>query len=324
MKKYFIGIDLGGTNTRVALINKRFAILDRASFPTRTSKTPQRFVSAVCNSVNNLLKKRGLTRRDVIGIGMGIPGQMDIKKGIIYSLTNIKGFNGVNIKRLFAKRIKIPLYIDNDVNVMTLAELHKGAGKGKKNLVCITLGTGVGGGIIINGRLHRGHLSSAGEIGHIPINVDGPRCNCGGIACIESYVGNSYIIKEVKRRIGRGEKTIIKRLAGGNVSRITPELLYKAAKRRDKFAVVFWKEIGFRIGVMLSGVINLLSPDKVIIGGGVAQAGRFILNPIKETVKKRAMNIQRRHVKIVRASLGRDAGLVGAAVLVSLERDGNI
>ncbi len=321
MKRYYIGIDLGGTNTRIALLGKGFDILEKVSFPTLFYRSPQNLIFAITESVYTILKKRKVRLSQVHGAGIGIAGQVDVKKGAIYNLTNIPGWKGINLKRLLQKNLRIPVYIDNDANVMALAEFYKGAGRGSRNLVCITLGTGVGGGIIIDGKLFRGSTSSAGEIGHIPINEKGPRCNCGGVACIEAYVGNRYLIKELARRIRRGEKTILKKMVDKKLSNLTPELIDKAAKRGDRFAINFWEEVGRRVGTMLAGVINLLNPDKVVIGGGIAKAGRFLSGPIRRTVNQRAMELHRRHVKIVRARLGRNAGLVGAAVLVNLEKN---
>lgn len=321
MKRYYIGIDIGGTNTRVALLGKKFNIIKKVSFPTFSYKGPQKLIQAITDSILDILKKHRLSINQIFGIGIGIAGLVDAGKGTIHNLINIPGWKGINIKRLFKKRLKIPTYIDNDTNVMTLAELYRGAGKKDKNLICITLGTGVGGGIVIEGKLYRGSTSSAGEIGHTPINEKGPRCNCGGIACIESYVGNRYLINELKRRLRSGEKTLLKKLMGKTLSNLTPQLVDRAARLGDRFAIDFWKEVGTRIGIMLSGVVNLLNPDKVVIGGGIANAGRFLFSFIRKTVKARAMDIQGNHVKIVKAKLGKDAGLIGAAILVSLEKN---
>ncbi|MDB4349468.1 ROK family protein [Omnitrophica bacterium] len=321
MKQYYIGIDLGGTNTKIALLGKRFTVLKKTSLPTPLYKRPLDLIFAIKNSINNILRAYKVPLREVYGIGIGVAGLVDAENGVIRNLVNIPGWKGVNIKRLFNKAMKVPTYVDNDANVMTLAELHKGAGRGKKNLVCVTLGTGVGGGIIIDGKLYRGSMSTAGEIGHIPINEKGPRCNCGGTACVEAYVGNRYMIRELIRIIKSGKKTVLRRMTSKGLSHLTPEVLYKAARYGDRFAIDFWKTVGTRIGIALTGVINLLNPDRIIIGGGVAGAGRFLFMPIRDTVKNRAMEAQRKHIKVVKAKLGLDAGLIGAAILVHTEKN---
>lgn len=319
MKKYYIAIDIGGTNTKIAFLNNNLEIIEKTSFLTSLCKKPSDLFTATASIIRRMLSKRSLSAKEIFGIGVGVAGQVDAKRGTIYNLTNIPGWRGVNIKKKLREKTGMPVFVDNDANVMALGELHKGAGRGCKNLVCITLGTGVGGGIIINGSLYRGHNYVAGEIGHIPINETGPKCNCGGAACIEAYVGNRYIVKELKKRIRKNKKALISQMVKKGILNLTPEALFKAARLGDDLSINFWKELGSHIGVMLTGVINLLNPDKIVIGGGVAEAGRFLFRPIRDTVKRRAMSMQRRHVKIVKAELKQDAGLIGAATLVTLE-----
>lgn len=301
MKKYYIGVDIGGTNSRVALVSDRFNIIERSSLATKSYGSPKALIQAVCSTILSALRKKDITSGNIIGIGIGIAGQVDFPRGIVRNLTNVPGWKNVALKGLIERRLFIPAYVDNDVNVMALAEFYKGAGRGCRNIVCVALGTGVGGGIIIDGKLYRGSTSTAGEIGHIPINEVGPRCNCGGRACIESYIGARYLTRDL----------------GG----LTPEEAYRAARRGDRRARRFWEKTAVRLGIMLSGVINLLNPDRVVIGGGVAQAGGFLFKPLKATIKRRAMPLQATRVKIVKAALGTDAGIIGAAILASLERD---
>jgi len=321
MKKFYIGIDIGGTNTKVAILGRRFDILEKILFPTALFKKPQRLLRAITDSIFSLLKKRNITLREIYGIGIGIAGLVDAEKGIIRNLINIPHWRGLNIKHYFERNFKIPTFVDNDANVMALAEFYRGSGKGSRNLICITLGTGVGGGIIIDGRLYRGSTSSAGEIGHIPINERGPRCNCGGTACIESYIGNRYLTKALIYKIKKQKATLLKKMVDKKYSNLTPELVFKAARRGDKFAIDLWHTVGARLGTMLTGVINLLDPDKIVIGGGMSEARRLFFPALKEKIRLNAMETQGRHVQIVRAKLGTDAGLVGAAVLTSIERD---
>ena len=297
---YYVGIDIGGTFTKIALICKTGKILTKITFRT-TSYPKKQLIKKIIASVKEILSKKKLNTRQVKGIGIGLPGLIDSKRGVVRYLVNIPGWRKVPLKRIFEKALKIRTFIDNDVNVMTLGELYYGAGKGAKNIICITLGTGVGGGIVINGRLYRGPDLVAGEIGHIPINEHGPKCNCGGNACIESYVGNRYLMKKLSRE-GRGK--------------ISFQLLDKQARKGKRRAVGFWRYVGEKLGIMLVGVVNFLNPEKIIIGGGIANAGRYLFNPLKKTIAKRAMRVQRKRVKIVKAKLGGNAGVIGAAVLV--------
>jgi len=196
------------------------------------------------------------------------------------------------------------VFMDNDVNLMTLAEARIGAAKGAKNAFCLTLGTGVGGGIIYEGRLHRGISFSAGEIGHIPLGIKGPKCNCGGSACLESYVGNRFILKLAKKKLGRRARNL------------TLEKLSKLAKRGNTIALDIFYDYAQKLGLALTAVINLLNPEVIAIGGGVSKAGGFLFAKIREVVKDRAMPIPAKVAKIKKAKLGNNAGILGAAILV--------
>ncbi|MEE8360136.1 MAG: ROK family protein [Candidatus Omnitrophota bacterium] len=320
MKKYYIGIDLGGTNIKIALLGKKFNILKKTLFPTALHKKPSQVILAIKNAIDDMLSIQRASLKEVFGIGIGVAGLVNAKEGLIHSLVNIPGWRGMNIKKMLQKITRVPVYADNDANVMAIAEFRKGAGKGCRNLICVTLGTGVGGGIILNGNIYRGSTFSAGEIGHIPLNEKGPRCNCGGFACIESYIGNKYMMKELARKIKSGGQTVLKEMTKGDLSGLTPELLYRAAKRGDRLAREFWRELGAKLGIALTGIINVFDPDSVIIGGGVADAGEFLFATVRSTVKARAMEVQKKHVKILKAKLGQDSGLVGAGILVEIEK----
>lgn len=315
MKRFAIGIDLGGTYTKLALVDKRGRLFHKATISTVAYNTREALLDSITDKIDKILKSVRLTANDLLGIGIGVPGLVDFERGLIYYLTNVPGWKNVLLKKFLEKRLKAKVLIDNDVNLMALGEYRFGAGKGTKNLVCLTLGTGVGGGIILGGELYRGSSSVAGEIGHMPLKQDGLSCNCGSFGCLERYVGNRFIVDEIKNKIRAGKYTLIRKLVKGNLSLITPEVISCAAKRNDKLAVDFWQEIGKRIGITLSGVINLLNPERVIIGGGLANAGQILFKSIRDTVDKRALPINKRTVKILKAKLGADAGIVGAAAL---------
>lgn len=315
MKRFAIGIDLGGTYTKLALVDKKGKLFYRAILSTANYEGKEALIDAIAYEVDIILKKARLTAKDLLGVGVGVPGLVDFKQGFIYYLTNVPGWKNVSLKKILKKKLKAPVLIDNDVNLMALGEYRFGAGRGARDLVCITLGTGVGGGIIIDGELYRGASFAAGEIGHMPLKEDGLSCNCGSFGCLERYVGNRFIVDEIKGKIRTGKYSAIKKLVKDDLSLVTPEVISYAAKRNDKLAIDFWKEIGRRIGITLSGVINLLNPEKIIIGGGLANAGQVLFKSIRDTVDKRALPISKKTVKIIKAKLGADAGIVGAAAL---------
>jgi len=314
-----MGIDIGGTNIKLALMDKFAKIRAKRKFSTASFKGKDALINKLVSEINLLISEYSVSKKDLIGIGIGAPGAVDIRTGAVHYLTNIPNWREVALGDILKKRLNMPVFVDNDVNVMALGELRFGAGIGAQNILCITLGTGVGGGLILDSRLYRGSDYAAGEFGHVPINIDGPKCKCGGWACVEAYAGNHYIIRDVVARIKKGEKTLIKKLVGGKLSKITPETIDEAARKGDRFAKQVWVDVGNKIGIGLAGVVNLLNVEKIVIGGGVAKAGKLLFDSIKKTITTRAMNLPAKTVKVVKAKLGYDAGVIGAATLVLYE-----
>jgi glucokinase len=298
---YTIGIDLGATFVKMGLVDDKGKVYFRRKIKTPISANKTPIIDAIITNVKDIIET---SDKSVSGIGIGVPGPVDSKKGIVHYFPNIKGWKEVPLKSILKKQLGLRVELDNDVNAMTLGEFVFGAGKGCNNLVCLTLGTGVGGGIIIDRKLYRGATMCAGEIGHMPINETGPQCNCGGIACLERYIGNSYILESSKKAFGNN---------------ITLETLTNLAKKGNKKAVAIWLDVAEKLGIALIGTVNLLNPDKIIIGGGVSKAGELILGPLRKQIKGRAMKDQAMHVKIALAKLGSDAGIIGSSLLVKLK-----
>jgi len=315
-KKYVIGVDVGGTNVKVAVVGLQGKIYTKKVFSTRKHPHANELISILIDYIRAVICDYKISKKNILGIGIGTPGLVDSERGIIHYLVNIKGFKEVPLKRIIERKLGIPTFLDNDVNVMALGELYYGSGRGVENMICLTLGTGVGGGIIINGKLYRGSSLAAGEVGHITINEDGPRCNCGNNGCMETYVGNSYLVKNAVKRIKKNKKTLIYKLVDGNLAKITPKIISSAADKGDRLAKELLKEAGRHLGVGLANIINILNPGKIIIGGGIAEAGKILFDAIRDSVNERAMKVSRDAARIVKARLGKDAGLIGAAALV--------
>ncbi len=304
MKKYVIGIDVGGTNIKLGLIDSLGTILSRRNLITCScSQTKNKLIDSLVATIKLLMEDNGLNIQDVLGVGVGLPGLINFEKGIVTSLTNISGWRNVPLMSLLQKKLKVPVFIDNDVNLIALGEWKFGAGRGYDNLLCMTLGTGVGSGIILNGDLYRGEGFAAGELGHMPLNEKGPSCNCHGFGCFECYVGSSVLTAKAAK--------IFKN------KNIKLEDVYDLAIGGNVRAVQFWEETAAHVGNGLVGVVNLLNPRLIVIGGGVAKSYKLMQKVIEDIVKKRAMRTQSSMVKIVRAKLGDDAGLIGAQVLIS-------
>jgi glucokinase len=314
--KLVIGIDVGGTNLKFGVVNERGEVLKEMVLPTRGQLGKEAVLQQIIRGIREITNK--INRARLLGLGIGTPGLVDSKHGIVYNLTNIPGWKNVPLKKILEREFKLPALVDNDVNLMTLGEWAVGQAKGAENVVCLTLGTGVGGGLIIEGKLYRGSSLSAGEIGHIPINFKGPRCNCGNIGCLERYIGNRYMVERARAYLKKERRTVINKwLKEGK--NLTPELLAKGARIKDRFCLKIWEEMAEYLATALSGIVNFVNPDKIIIGGGMAEAGAVLFKPLGQKVRDRAMSIPARKVKILKAGLGKKAGLVGAAMLVFLE-----
>ncbi|MFH1853732.1 MAG: ROK family protein [Candidatus Omnitrophota bacterium] len=299
-KRVKIGIDLGATRMKIGLVDIRGKVFLRREVDTPSQAGQPAIIDSIVNNLAIIIKESGLRKQDIGGVGIGVPGPVDSKRGIVHYFPNIKGWDNVPLKSILQKRLGMKVDLDNDVNAMTLAEHRFGAGRTAENLICLTLGTGVGGGIIINNEIYRGSTMLAGEIGHIPINEKGPKCNCGGIACLERYIGNRYILKKAQRIFGKN---------------ITLEHLSGLAEKGNKKARAIWRDVGRKLAIALTGVVNLLNPDMIVIGGGVSKAGNLILGPLRKELRIRPMKGQALHVKIARAKLGGDAGIIGASLL---------
>ena len=303
MKHYTIGVDVGGTNIKLGLVGRSGRIVTRAFLDTKSFyKSKKKLINAIVGEIHDLIKEEKLVSKDILGIGLGLPGLIDSKRGIVNFLPNIPGWKNVPIKNIIHEKLRIPTVVDNDVNLITLGEWKFGAGKGYKNLMCMTLGTGVGGGLILNGALYRGEGFVAGELGHMPLNEKGPDCSCGGSGCFEYYVGNGYLLKKAAK--------IFK-----NKNIQLPDVSY-LAEQGNMRAIQFWEETATHIGNGLVGVVNLLNLRLIVIGGGVSNNYRFLGKTIRAVIKRRAMKVQSKMVKTVRAKLGDDAGIMGAQVLV--------
>ena len=302
MNRYVIGIDIGGTNIKLGLVDKKGLIKARLSLPTKKFiASKDQLIKVVIAGCQSVIKENGLKKSQISGIGIGLPGLVNTKKGLVYSLTNIQGWKNVPLKKIIEKKLRIPTFIDNDVNVIALAEWKYGAGRRMKNMICITIGTGLGGGLIINNELYRGEGFAAGELGHIPINEKGHRCQCGGWGCLETYAGNRYLSLQARQKFNKN---------------IALEEITRRANQGNKAAVDFWSKVGEHIGNGLTGVVNVLNPSCIVIGGGISKAHQHMFEVIRQTIKKRAMHIQGKMVKVFKSRLGNDAGIIGARALV--------
>ncbi len=310
-----IGVDIGGTNVRLGLVGLEGKVLFRDSFATHQPSGKKALLGAILRRLRDLMRVASEHGLEVVGVGIGAPGAIDTEKGMVYFFPNIPGWKDTPLKSILERRLGVPVAVDNDANAMAYGEFCFGAGKGVKTLIALTLGTGVGGGLIIDGKLFHGSRFSAAELGHMVLNEDGPLCTCGNRGCIETYVGNGYFIREVRRRLKKFPHSLLT-LELRKGKELTPLLVAQTARRGDALSKEMWLETGAHLGNALAGLANLLNPEKIILGGGIAQNGDLLFKPVIASLNKKAFPIAASSVRVVPAALGVDAGLIGAAALM--------
>jgi glucokinase len=302
--KIAIGIDFGGTSVKPGVVSGREIIARSQPIPTRQHDGADSLLAAVFREVAIL---RG-QHPEVCALGAGLPGIIDGLNGRVRELSNVPGWRDVPLAELLSQKTGLPAIIENDANAMAYAEWRFGAGRDRPNVICMTLGTGVGGGLILDGKLFRGSQLGAGEIGQMIIEPHGVPGHYGNFGALEKYVGNRQIAERAQRAYA----------AAGHVrtsEELTPMFLENAAQGGDEIAAKLWEDIGFEIGVMLTNISWLLNPDRIVIGGGVAKAGPLLFGPIKRTIRERTSAVFHENLEVVPAELGNDAGLIGSAAL---------
>jgi glucokinase len=310
-----IGVDLGGTNIKIGLIAPDGRVLKRVRIPTLAANGPKRTLSRVTTVIRHLLRDG-----HAASIGIGVAGLIEHQLGIVRVPPNLPGWNGTPVKETLEKTLDLPVFVGNDVNACTLGEYLFGAGRGKRDVFCVTLGTGVGGGIISDGRLVIGANHAAGEIGHTVIFPDGQMCLCGSRGCLECYAGAEYIVQRTAARLRTSgpslkSRSLIRRYAGNRLENITTRIISRAAAHGDRLALDMIEEVGYYVGLGLVNVVTMLDSELVVIGGGVSGFGKPLLDSVRRTVDERLMKFPGRRLEIVQSKLADDAGIIGASQL---------
>jgi len=306
----FLGVDIGGTATKVGLVDETAQVVAVDRVPTRPEVGPEAFVSRVMEAGRALLSRVGAAREALAGVGVGCAGLVSSDSGVLVTSPNLPGWEGVELGRILGGSCEAGVFLDNDANAFAYGEAAAGAAVGKSDGVFLTLGTGVGGGLLLGGRIYRGSDGFGAELGHVVIDADGPPCACGNRGCLESLVGAKAIVERAVETYRRaGEFDTLAEMGGGVAASATPELLSEAASSGDELASRVFRETGRYLGIALGGFINVFNPQIVVIGGGVAQAGEHLLGPARHWAGRYSFS-----VVISPASLGENGGLVGAAL----------
>jgi len=314
--KLILGVDVGGSKIAAALSTTKGEILARGYNPTLAQSGPNAVIDNILMTIEEAISQGKVEAEQLSGIGIGAAGIIDSKSGKVILSPNLPGWQEVPLRDIIQQHFNIPTYLGNDANLAALGEWTFGLKKKVANLIYITVSTGIGGGIITNGKLYTGASGAAGEIGHMTIDVNGPRCNCGNIGCWETLASGTALAREAVRRIAQGEQTFLVKLVDGDMSRIDAKIIFEAAQQGDKLAQELVSHLGFYLGVGLVNLVNIFNPELILIGGGVAKMGDLLLRPAIRVVKERAFKTGVNTVKIRPALLGDDSCLLGAVALV--------
>ena len=299
-----IGIDFGGTSIKSAVVEEGRVLLRGEAIDTQQYDSADSLVDAILRVIGEMR----VAHPETAAIGVGLPGFVDSVNGIVHSLTNVAGWSEVPLRAILSERTGLPAIIENDANAMAYGEWKYGAAMGARHAVCITLGTGVGGALILDGKLYRGATLAAGEIGHMSIDYRGIRGPYGNFGGLEEYVGNVQIAERAAKLYATAgvQKT---------VDECTPMALDAAARAGDSIAREMWETLGMEIGAALASVIWIVNPDTIVIGGGVAKAGDLLLDPIRREIAARTIKVFNEHLRVVPATLENEAGVIGNAAL---------
>jgi glucokinase len=311
---HVIGVDLGGTNARAALITRAGELVCQARRPSLQDHEPNATLMQIADACREVMGEGGMKPGQVLGVGIGLPGIMDSATGVCFWSPNFPQWKDVPIGATLSAQLGVPAFILNDAKCAALGELLYGAGKGALHMVMITLGTGIGGAFVVDGKVLMGPNGSIGEVGHHTVDPAGRRCGCGNYGCWEAMCARDAIIERAVRKLQAGMPSTLRETAGRDG--VTPELVSRAAAAGDALALEVLDEIGFYVGVGVANLINMLNPERLVIGGGIAQAGELLLGPVRRTVDSRAVPLQRKTAQIVLAELGDNAGVMGAGALV--------
>jgi glucokinase len=300
--QFRIGCDIGGTNVKMGLVDERDKVVHTLILPSPSRQDPMEMVACLKQSCEALSQGR-----NVIGLGIGVAGVIDFAQGLVHTSPNLPKWKEVFLQKMVESRLRVRTRVDNDANVVLLGEWIAGAAKGARQAVGMTLGTGVGGALVLDGKLFRGAQGGAGEIGHTSVQADGPKCSCGNRGCLERYVGARYLV---------GRYLALKREKAADREGVTPAVIAERARKGDRTAVQILQEAGTWVGVACANLLNLLQPEVIVIGGGVAGAGKLLFEAIRKEVRERAYEVNWRRTRVVPGKLKERAGIIGAASLV--------
>ncbi len=316
---YVIGVDLGGTNLRSILMDSKARVWIRDTRESLAGHGKETAIDQIVSSVRAVLEEAAsmdISRPSISGVGVGCPGPLNTREGIVYFAPNLSGWTNVPLVRILRDRIQLPIFLENDANAAALGEWWMGAGRGVDDLVLLTLGTGIGGGIIIRGEVLHGAWDTAAEVGHMIIHESGLLCKCGARGHLEAYASATAVVTRTLAAIKQGKRTILKEWLEGKLDNLSSELIFRAAGEKDELSCEIVEETARFLGIGIANLVNLFNPRLVILTGGMIPAGPLLLEPVRKYAREYSLKASIRGVRIVPAKLGADSGTIGAAVTV--------
>ncbi len=311
-QKFYLGIDIGGTKLAFAIADANGRLLHKLRRPTQAHLGSDTVVKNILDSTAELIKQANLSPSQIVCIGVSCPGPVDCNTGEIHNPPNLPDWGSVPLKKILEEQFRIPAKFENDANAAALAEFLFGAGAGRKNLVYLTMSTGIGGGIIVDGRLYRGAHGSAGELGHQILLPDGPLCGCGRRGCLEALCSGTALAKIMKAKVPNHPDSIMLGLVGGKIEKLDAHILLQAARDDDKLALSILRKAGYYLGWGLANLTNILDPEIFILGTLAIHAGDLLLAPAKDALSKYIFNRKIPLPALVPAKLGEEIGEYGA------------
>jgi len=314
-----LGIDLGGTKILTAVTNSQGKMLSRDHSITPAPKGYEAVIQSILESAHRALAQANVAISELTAIGVGAPGLSNPETGILFTSPNLPGWRDVPLRDIMQERLGKKTFLINDANAAALGEFYFGAAQSARNFIYITLSTGIGGGIVIDGKIYSGAIGAAGEVGHMTIDDEGPICNCGNKGCWETLASGTALAREARQRIKEGVRTSILKYAEGDVEKVTAQVIHNAAEQGDSLAKELIARTGYYVGVGLANLINIFNPELIVIGGGLSNIGDMLLEPAFKVAGERAYKEAFQAVRFASPELGRNSGVLGAAAFALQE-----
>lgn len=312
-KEWFIGIDLGGTKIGTGLVKRDGNVWARDYRLTEASQGRAVVIDRMISAARQVMDEAGLGADDIAAVGIGAPGPLDIPRGVLTEPPNLPGWHNVPLKQIIEDEMGIPAHLENDANAAAIGEYLYGAGQGTRHMIYVTVSTGIGGGLILDGQIYHGLTGGAGEIGHMTILPQGPQCGCGNRGCLEAMASGTAIAREGQYLVNRGVATLISELAEDAAGGVSARTVVEAMRRGDEYATEIIVQAMSYLGIGMANLVNLFNPEMIVIGGGLTNLGDRLLDPVRRGIALYAFAMLAQQVQVTPARLGDDVGIVGAA-----------